>query len=90
MTFSVGGIVYGLCALTSIGCAVLLLRGYYRTQVRLLLWSGLCFIGLAVNNVLLFIDLRVVPEVDLSLWRTIPAVVGVLVLLYGLIWETSR
>ncbi|MGA8808435.1 MAG: DUF5985 family protein [Thermoanaerobaculia bacterium] len=88
MIFSVGSIVYSLCAITSIGCAVLLLRGYRRSRVRLLFWSGLCFIGLALNNVLLFIDVRVVPDVDLSLWRTIPAVLGVAVLLYGLIWET--
>jgi hypothetical protein len=74
--------------MTSIGCAVLLLRGYRRSRVRLLFWSGLCFIGLALNNVLLFIDVRVVPDVDLSLWRTIPAVLGVAVLLYALIWET--
>lgn len=80
--------MYSLCAITSIGCAVLLLRGYRRSRVRLLFWSGLCFIGLALNNVLLFIDVRVVPDVDLSLWRTIPAVLGVAVLLYGLIWET--
>jgi heme/copper-type cytochrome/quinol oxidase subunit 4 len=90
MIFSVGSIVYALCSLTSVACAVLLLRGYRRTRVRLLLWSGLCFIGLALNNILLFIDLRVVPDVDLSLWRTIPAVIGVAILLYGLIWETSR
>lgn len=88
MIFSVGSIVYALCAITSVGCAVLLLRGYRRSRVRLLFWSGLCFIGLALNNVLLFIDVRVVPDVDLSLWRTIPAVLGVAVLLYGLIWET--
>jgi len=90
MIFSVGSIVYALCALTSIACAVLLLRGYRRSGVRLLLWSGLCFAGLALNNVLLFIDVRVVPDVDLSLWRTIPAVIGIVILLYGLIWETSR
>lgn len=88
MIFSVGSIVYALCAITSAGCSVLLLRGYRRSRVRLLFWSGLCFVGLALNNVLLFIDVRVVPEVDLSLWRTIPAVLGVAVLLYGLIWET--
>ena len=90
MIFSVGSIVYALCALTSAACAVLLLRGYRRSGVRLLLWSGLCFLGLTVNNILLFIDVRVVPDVDLSLWRTIPAIIGVAVLLYGLIWEASR
>lgn len=90
MTFSFGSLVYSLCALTSIGAAILLLRGYRRSGVRLLLWSGLCFVGLAINNVLLFIDLKVIPEVDLSLWRTIPAVVGVAILMYGLVWESTR
>jgi hypothetical protein len=90
MIFSTGSLVYALCAFTSIGCSFLLLRGYRRGRVRLLLWSGLCFVGLALNNVLLFIDVRVVPEIDLSLWRTIPAVGGVAILLYGLIWERSR
>ena len=83
-----GTIVYGLCALTSLTCALLLLRGYRETRVKLLLWSGLCFLGLAVNNVILFVDVRVVPEVDLSVWRTLPAVLGVGLLLYGLIWDT--
>jgi hypothetical protein len=84
----VSTIVYGLCALTSVACAALLLRGYLGTRVRLLLWSGLCFAGLALNNILLFVDLSVVPEIDLSAWRTLPAVVGVALLLYGLVWET--
>lgn len=81
-------IVYALCALTSVACAVLLLRGYRSTGARLLLWSGLCFAGLAVNNVLLFVDMRVVPSMDLSLWRTFPALLGVGLLLYGLVWDT--
>jgi hypothetical protein len=81
-------LVYTLCALTSLACAVLLLRGYRASRARLLLWSGLCFAGLAANNVLLLIDKRVVPSVDLSLWRSLPALAGVALLLYGLIWET--
>jgi hypothetical protein len=81
-------VVYALCALTSLACAVLLLRGYLRSRARLLLWSGLCFAGLAANNVLLLIDKRVVPTMDLSLWRSLPALAGVVVLLYGLVWET--
>jgi hypothetical protein len=80
--------IYVLCALTSAACAVLLLRGYSRDRVPLLLWSGLCFSGLALNNILLFIDLRVVPTTDLSVWRTLPAIVGVGFLIYGLVWET--
>ena len=84
----IGTVVYALCALTSLACAWLLLRGYARTRVRLLLWSGLWFTGLALNNILLFIDVRVLPEVDLSIVRTIPAVIGILLLVFGLVWET--
>ena len=85
-----GTIVYGLCALTSLACAVLLLRGYRETRVKLLLWSGLCFLGLAANNVTLFVDVRIVPDLDLSVWRSIPAIVGIGLLLYGLIWDAER
>ncbi|HYW09734.1 MAG TPA: DUF5985 family protein [Longimicrobium sp.] len=81
-------LVYVLCALTSIACAVLLLRGYFATRARLLLWSGLCFAGLALNNILLVIDLRMVPTVDLSVWRSVPALAGVALLMYGLVWES--
>ena len=80
--------IYMLCLLTSAACAVLLLRGYAKTRVRLLLWSGLCFVGLALNNLLLVVDLRVLPETDLSVYRTLPALLGVLILIYGMIWET--
>lgn len=81
-------LVYALCALTSLACAVLLLRGYASSRVRLLLWSGLCFCGLALNNILLLVDKRLVPSMDLSLWRTLPAAAGIALLLYGLVWET--
>ena len=87
---NVADIVYLLCAFTSLACAVLLLRGYRRSRVRLLFWSGLCFVGLFLNNLLLFVDLRVVPQVDLALIRVLPAVAGVGMLLYGLIWEGER
>jgi hypothetical protein len=81
--------VYLLCAATSSLCAVLLLRAYARTGTRLLLWSGLCFTGLALNNAVLVVDLILVPDIDLSTWRLVPAVVGVALLLYGLIWEAE-
>ncbi|WP_420130081.1 DUF5985 family protein [Longimicrobium sp.] len=83
-----GTLVYALCALTSLACAVLLLRGYAASRARLLLWSGLCFAGLAANNVLLLIEKRLVPSMDLSLWRSLPALAGVALLLYGLVWES--
>ncbi|HEX6640025.1 MAG TPA: DUF5985 family protein [Thermoanaerobaculia bacterium] len=80
-------LVYVLCAATSGFCAVLLLRGYAKSRARLLFWSGLCFTGLALNNLLLVIDVHV-PAVDLSLWRTVPALAGISLLVYGLVWET--
>jgi hypothetical protein len=80
-------VVYLLCAITSIGCAIMLLRGYSNSKVRLLLWSGLCFVGLALNNIILFIDLVIVPNLDLSLWRSLTSLGGLALLLYGLIWD---
>lgn len=80
-------VVYALCAGTSLICAVLLLRGYARNGVRLLLWSGLCFVGFFLNNALLLVDVEIMAE-DLSVWRTMPALIGTGLLLYGLIWET--
>lgn len=82
-------IVYLLCAATSAACALLLLRAHQRTGTSLLLWSGLCFVGLALTNAILVVDLIVVPDIDLSTWRLVPAVVGVALLLYGLVWESE-
>lgn len=81
-------VVYTLCALTCLTCAALLLRAYRETRAHLLLWSGLCFVGLTANNVLLVVD-RVVlgPEVDLSTMRLATAFCALLLLLFGLIWE---
>ncbi|MDY7225855.1 DUF5985 family protein [Hyalangium rubrum] len=81
--------VYILCALTSLACAVLLLRGYGRSHLRLLLWSGLCFVALAISNLVLFVDLVLVQGVDLSLWRSSIALVGVAILVYGLVWDAQ-
>lgn len=77
--------VYALCAATSLGCAALLFRGYWRTRARLLFWSSICFVGLAVNNVLLLLDLVVLPSVDLSLARGLSGLGSVLVFAWGLI-----
>ena len=84
-----GNLVYILCAATSTLCAILLIRGYRQSKARLLLWSAACFVGLALNNVLLIIDLRIGAAVDLSTWRMIPAVLGAGALLYALVWETQ-
>jgi hypothetical protein len=81
--------IYGLCALTALICTTLLLRAYRSGGYRLLLWSGLCFAGLTANNLLLVLDKLVLPAVDLSLWRTLAALLAMSVLLYGLIWDTQ-
>ena len=89
-------VVYVLCALTSIICAWLLLRAYAANRHRVLLLSGWCFVGLALNNLLLFIDLALYPEtsilvapgLDLAILRTLVALAGVGTLLVGLIWDT--
>lgn len=80
---------YAIGVLTSILCAVLLIRAYLNERTRLLLWCSLCFVGLALNNVLLFADLFVVPEIDLELWRSVTALVALSLMLIGLIWEEA-
>jgi hypothetical protein len=80
-------LVYAFGALTTLLCCVLLLRAYGRVRQRLLLWSSLCFAGLTVSNALLFVDLVLIPEVSLYLWRLGTAAGAMLLLLYGLIWE---
>ena len=80
-------LIYALCMLTSLTCAWLLLRSFLRTRYRLLLWSGLCFVGLSVNNLLVVLDKMLLPSVDLLVWRLTAGLVSVLLLLFGLIWE---
>ena len=82
-----GGSVYILGTLVTLACGLLLLRGYQRGRQRLLIWSSVCFFGLALSNALTFIDLVVVPDRNLYRLRLITASVAMCVLLYGLIWE---
>jgi hypothetical protein len=82
-------IIYGLCALTAGVCTWLLFQAYRRGSYRLLLWSGLCFTGLTLNNLLLVLDKLILPQVDLSVWRTSVALLAMAVLLYGLIWDAE-
>jgi hypothetical protein len=81
--------IYTLCTLAALLCTYLLLDAYRRGRYRLLLWSGLCFAGLTVNNLLLVIDKIVLPTVDLSLVRTSVALLAMVILLYGLIWDSE-
>ncbi|WP_107873719.1 DUF5985 family protein [Pseudoduganella sp. UC29_71] len=80
-------VIYLLCAATALACSWLLLRSYRATRHRLLLWSGLCFAGMFLNNLLLVLDRLVLPDEDLSTWRLGAALLALMPLLYGLIWE---
>jgi hypothetical protein len=80
---------YSLCALTAFFCAWLLVRAYYRSRYRLLLWGGLCFIGLTLNNALLVVDKLLLPDINLFTLRLIVALISLLVFLYGIIWDAD-
>lgn len=82
-------LIYSLCALTALLCAWLLIKAYRNSGYKLLLWGGLCFAGLTLNNVLLIVDKFLVPYVDLSTWRLLLALVSSVVFLYGLIWDSE-
>lgn len=79
--------VYILCALTSLCCAILLFRGYFQNKVPLLLWMAIGFIGFTLSNILLFLDQEVIHHIDLSIHRTLPAFIGMVIMVYGLITE---
>lgn len=80
-------VLYALCTLTASVCAGLLLRAYYRSRYKLLLWGSLCFAGLTLNNALLVADRQLFPDVNLFTWRLVLALAAMLVLLYGIIWN---
>lgn len=84
-----GVLIYFLCALTALLCAWLLLKAYRNSGYKLLLWGGLCFVGLTLNNVLVIVDKFVFPYADLSTWRLILALASALIFLYGLIWDSE-
>lgn len=89
-TADVDKLIYGLCALTALTCAFLLLRSHARSGFRILLWSGLCFVGLTANNVLLVLDKTLFTQVDLSSWRLLLALVAMTLLVTGLVIEGDR
>ncbi len=85
-----GQIVYILCALTSLGCTILLFGRYKKTQVNLLFWSAVAFLTFTITNILLFIDLVLLgPDRDLAIWRNVFTLTGVVLLLYALINDNT-
>jgi Family of unknown function (DUF5985) len=84
----VSGAIYLLSAATCLLCAVLLLRSYAQRRVRLLLWSGLCFLGLMLENVMMYVDFVIYTDVNLAILRKLPAVIALSLLLFGLVWDS--
>jgi len=81
--------IYILCLVTSAACAWLLLQGYLRSSTRLLLWSALCFAFLAINSLIVVLDIVVLADVDLQTFRHAAALVAVGTLIFGLVWEAD-
>jgi hypothetical protein len=86
----VEGGIYLLCAATALACAALLLRGYVRSRTRLLLWCGLFFLAMTLENLALYVEVVMtgVPKDELLAVRRTVGLTGVAVLLYGLVWES--
>ena len=82
-------VVYGLCLMASVACAFLLLRGWRRSRAPLLLWSGAAFALLALNNLLVVLDMVLLPGIDFGWPRLLTSLAAVGVLLYGFIWEAE-
>jgi hypothetical protein len=79
--------IYALSAISSLVCVMVLLRAYFRSRARLVLWSGLCFMGYFVSNGLLMANVPGLWD-ELSPWRVLPALAGTSLLVFGMIWET--
>jgi heme A synthase len=75
--------------LVALLCGVLLARGYKQSRQRLLLWSSICFLGIALHSGLIFVDLVMLPRTDLHMLRRGVIAVAMIVLLYGLIWDSE-
>jgi len=82
-------LVYVFATLVALLCGVLLLRASFRARKRLLLWSGLCFVGLAISNALVIVDLVILQTVDLYLYRLAIGAAAMLVLVFGLVWDSE-
>jgi Family of unknown function (DUF5985) len=85
----VNAALYILTCFTMLLCAILLLRAYFRVRRRLLLWSGLCFLGLTISNLVKIADLLIFIETDLYTYRIGTAALAMVLLIYGLVWESQ-
>ena len=83
-------IVYGLCFATSAACAILLARSYFASRARLLLWSAICFLFLAANNLVVVFDMLIIHDFSFRVHRLVLALAAVSVLLFGFVWDLER
>jgi hypothetical protein len=90
VTDALAAAVYILCFLTSAASAWLLGRSYSLSRTPLLLWSSICFVFLALNNLALVLDLVVLPAFDLKLLRLLLALAASCSLLFGFIWKIEE
>jgi hypothetical protein len=80
--------IYLMCVATSLLCAYLLARAYRRSRTKLLIWSALCFALLAANNLVLAVDILLLPTIDLTVIRLATSLAAISVLLFGFVWES--
>jgi hypothetical protein len=86
----VEALIYPMALLASIGCMLILFHAYLRSGRRLLLWSALCFIGLSLNNLLLYVDFAFLLQTDIRVYRLCASLAGLLPLLGGIVWDWNR
>lgn len=79
--------LYVFTIVVTLFCAVLLLRAWTRVRRGLLLWSGLCFVGLTLDSVLVLVDMILFPSLDLFTWRLASVAISLSLLVFGMIWE---
>jgi Family of unknown function (DUF5985) len=79
--------VYLLSIAIGVVCCVLLLRGHRRQPSTLLLSAAICFGGFALNDVGLVVDVFALPDISLVAVRSLPALIGVAVLVRALVRE---
>lgn len=82
--------VYAMCFLTSAACAALLARSFKAAGSRLLLWSAICFVFLALNNLVVIVDMLLLPEADLRAVRYMLSLAAIGILLFGFIWDLEE
>jgi hypothetical protein len=80
--------VYLLSVVVGAACAVLLFRGHRRARSPLMLAAAFCFVGLVLNDIGLVVDVFALPDVSLVAVRSLPALIGLAILVRALVKES--